>query len=135
MANIRIYPYIATPRGIEVCYTRNGGAIQQKHYPSGTSRAAIIADLEGHPFPPADRAKELAAKEAAEKAERAAVSQPAKTANEDDLKQQDSEKDALITELNMMRSALKEAGVKGYQLLKEPALRKKYAELQEKKGE
>lgn len=133
--NIRIFPYISNPRGIEVCYSVNGGRVQQKRFAPGTTREAIIADLEGHPFPPADRAKELAAKEAAEKAERAAVSQPAKTANEDDLKQQDSEKDALITELNMMRSALKEAGVKGYQLLKEPALRKKYAELQEKKGE
>lgn len=134
MADIRIFPYISTPRGIEVCYSVNGGAIRQKHFPPGTSRAAIIADLEGHPLPPVDAGKELAAKKAAEQAHRAASSQPAQTASEDDLKQQDSAKDALIAELNMMRSALKEAGVKGYQLLKEPALRRKYAELQEKTG-
>ena len=132
MADIRIFPYISTPRGIEVCYSVNGGAIQQKRFPPGTSRAAIIADLEGHPLPPADYNAEAAAKNAEAKSQRAAVSQPAQTASEDDLKQQDSAKDALIAELNMMRSALKEAGVKGYQLLKEPALRRKYAELQEK---
>ena len=131
MADIRIFPYISTPRGIEVCYSVNGGAIQQKRFPPGTSRAAIIADLEGHPLPPVDAVKERAARKAAEQAHRAAVSQPAQTASEDDLKQQDSAKDAMIAELNMMRSALKEAGVKGYQLLKEPALRKKYAELLE----
>ena len=129
MADIRIFPYISTPRGIEVCYSVNGGAIQQKRFPPGTSRAAIIADLEGHPLPPADYNAEAAAKNAEAKSQRAAVSQPAQTASEDDLKQQDSAKDAMIAELNMMRSALKEAGVKGYQLLKEPALRKKYAEL------
>ena len=132
MADIRIFPYISTPRGIEVCYSVNGGAIQQKRFPPGTSRAAIIADLEGHPLPPVDRSAAIAAKNAAEKAKRAAASQPAHTTSDDDLKQQDSAKDALIAELNMMRSALKEAGVKGYQLLKEPALRRKYAELQEK---
>ena len=132
MADIRIFPYISTPRGIEVCYSVNGGAIQQKRFPPGTSRAEIVADLEGHPLPPADHNAEAAAKNAEAKAQRAAASQPAQTASEDDLKQQDSAKDALIAELNMMRSALKEAGVKGYQLLKEPALRRKYAELQEK---
>lgn len=134
MADIRIFPYISTPRGIEVCYSVNGGAIQQKRFPPGTSRAAIIADLEGHPLPPADHNAEAAAKNAEAKAQRAAASQPARTASEDDLKQQDSAKDNLIAELNMMRSALKEAGVKGYQLLKEPALRRKYAELQEQKA-
>ena len=132
MADIRIFPYISTPRGIEVCYSVNGGAIQQKRFPPGTSRAAIIADLEGHPLPPVDAEKERAAKDAAEKAKRAAVSQPAKTASEDDLKQQDSDKDAKIAELNMMRAALKEARVRGYQLFKEATLREKYAELQEK---
>lgn len=132
MADIRIFPYISSPRGIEVCYSVNGGAIQQKRFPPGTTREAIIADLEGHPLPPVDHSAAIAAKNAAEKAKRAAASQPAQTASEDDLKQQDSEKDAKIAELNMMRAALKEAGVKGYQLLKEPALRKKYAELQEK---
>ena len=134
MADIRIFPYISTPGGIEVCYSVNGGEIRQKRFPPGTSRAAIIADLEGHPLPPVDAGKERAARKAAEQAHRAAVSQPARTASEDDLKQQDSAKDALIAELNMMRSALKEAGVKGYQLLKEPALRRKYAELQEQKA-
>ena len=132
MADIRIFPYISTPRGIEVCYSVNGGAIQQKRFPPGTSRAAIIADLEGHPLPPADYNAEAAAKNAEAKSQRAAASQPAQTTSEDDLKQQDSDKDAKIAELNMMRAALKEAGVKGYQLLKEPALRRKYAELQEK---
>ena len=89
MADIRIFPYISTPRGIEVCYSVNGGAIRQKHFPPGTSRAAIIADLEGHPLPPVDAGKELAAKKAAEQAHRAASSQPAQTASEDDLKQQE----------------------------------------------
>ena len=134
MADIRIFPYISTPRGIEVCYSVNGGEIRQKRFPPGTSRAAIVADLEGHPLPPADHNAEAAVKNAEAKAQRAAASQPAQTASEDDLKQQDSAKDALIAELNMMRSALKEAGVKGYQLLKEPALRRKYAELQEQQA-
>ena len=134
MADIRIFPYISSPRGIEVCYSVNGGAIQQKRFPPGTTREAIIADLEGHPLPPVDNSAAIAAKKAAEKAHRAEVSQPVDTTSEDDLKQQDSAKDNLIAELNMMRSALKEAGVKGYQLLKEPALRRKYAELQEQKA-
>ena len=134
MSNIKIYPYISTPRGIEVCYSRNNGPIQQKRFPPGTSRAAIIAELEGNPLPPEDHSMEIAAKQAAEKAQRAAASQPARTTSEDELKQQDSDKDALISELNMMRSALKEAGVKGYQLFKEATLREKYAELQNKTG-
>lgn len=134
MADIKIYPYISSPRGIEVCYSVNGGAIKQKRFPPGTTREAIIADLKGHPLPPVDNSAAIAAKNAEEKAKRAANSQPAQTASEDDLKQQDSEKDNLIAELNMMRAALKEAGVKGYQLLKEPALRRKYAELQEQKA-
>ena len=107
MADIRIFPYISTPRGIEVCYSVNGGAIQQKRFPPGTSRAAIIADLEGHPLPRKDTEKENAARQAEEKAHRAAVSQPAQTASEEDLKQQDSDKDTLIAELNMMRSAIR----------------------------
>jgi len=134
MADIRIFPYISTPRGIEVCYSINGGAIQQKRFPPGTSRAAIVADLEGHPLQPTDHGAETAAKNAEVKAQRAAVSQPAHTATEGDLKQQDFAKDALIAELNMMRAALKEAGVKGYQLLQEPALRRKYAELREQQA-
>lgn len=133
MADIRIFPYISTPRGIEVCYSVNGGAIQQKRFPPGTSRAAIIASLKGHPLPPVDHSAAIAAKNAAEKAKRAANSQPAKTASEDDLKQHDSDKDAKIAELNMMRAALKEAKVRGYQLFKEPVLREKYAELMERK--
>ena len=133
--NIRIFPYISNPRGIEVCYSVNGGRVQQKRFAPGTTREAIIAALEGNPIPPADENAIRAAKEAAEKAQRAEVSQPADTTSEDELKEQDSQKDTLIAELNMMRSALKEAGVKGYQLLKETALRRKYAELQEKKGE
>ena len=71
---------------------------------------------------------------AAEKAQRASVSQPAQTASEDDLKQQDSDKDAKIAELNMMRAALKEAKVRGYQLFGETTLREKYAELMERKA-
>jgi len=132
MADIRIFPYISSPRGIEVCYSVNGGAIQQKRFPPGTTREAIIADLEGHPIPTVDAGKERAAKIAAEKAKRAAASQPANTASEDDLKQQDSDKDARIAELNRMRAALKEAKVKGYQLFSEKTIREKYAELQNK---
>ena len=134
MADIRIFPYISSPRGIEVCYSVNGGAIQQKRFPPGTSREAIIADLEGHPLPPVDYSAAIAAKNAAEKAKRAAASQPAQTASEDDLKQQDSDKDAKIAELNMMRAALKEAKVRGYQLFGETTLREKYAELMERKA-
>ena len=135
MADIRIFPYISSPRGIEVCYAVNGGPIRQKRFPPGTSRAEIVAVLEGHPLPPADHSAAIAAKNAEAKAQRAAASQPARTASEDDLKQQDSEKDDLIAELNMIRAALKEAGVRGYQLWKEDTLRRKYAELQEKKGQ
>ena len=134
MTDIRIFPYISSPRGIEVCYSVNGGAIQQKRFPPGTTREAIIADLEGHPLPPVDNSAAIAAKNAAEKANRAKVSQPADTTSEDDLKRQDSDKDAKIAELNMMRSALKEAKVKGYQLFNETTLRTKYAELQEQKA-
>ena len=76
MADIRIFPYISTPRGIEVCFSVNGGAIRQKRFPPGTTRAAIIADLEGHPLPPPDHIAEIAARNAAEKAQRAAASQP-----------------------------------------------------------
>ena len=85
MADIRIFPYISSPRGIEVCYSVNGGAIQQKRFPPGTTREAIIADLEGHPLPPVDNSTAIAAKKAEEKAHRAAASQPADTASEDDL--------------------------------------------------
>ena len=132
MSNIRLFPYISSPRGVEVCYTVNGGPILRRKFPAGTTKEQILAALDGHPIPPADTAKEQAAKDAAEKAKRAAESQPADTATEEDIQQQDAAKEDLIAELNMMRAALKEAKVKGYQLLKEAALRKKYAELQEK---
>ena len=134
MADIRIFPYISSPQGIEVCYSVNGGPVQQKRFPPGTTRNAILADLSGRPLPPVDDSAAKAAKVAAEKANRAKNAQPANTASEDDLKQQDANKDDLIAELKMMRAALKEAGVKGYQLFKEPVLRQKYAELLEKQA-
>ena len=132
MADITIFPYISSPGGIEVCFSVNGGAIQQRHFPPGTSRAAIIAELDGHPVPKVDVKGVVAAREAEAKALRAETSQPATTTGEDEIRRQDSDKDRRIAELNIMRSALKEAGIKGYQLLKEPALRQKYAELRGK---
>ena len=78
--------------------------------------------------------EEEAAKKAEEKAQRAAAAQPEQTASEDQLKQQDSDKDARIAELEMMRVALKEAGVRGYQLFGEKTLREKYAELLERQA-
>ena len=134
MADIRLYPYISSPHGIEVCYSINGGPIRQKRFPAGTSREAIIAALEGHPLAPADHSAEIAAKNAEEKAQRAAAAQPEQTASEDQLKQQDSDKDAKIAELNMMRAALKAAGVRGYQLFGEKTLREKYAQLLEQQA-
>ena len=134
MANIRLFPYISSPRGVEVCYTINGGPIQRRKFPAGTTKEQILAALDGNPLPPVDAAKEQAAKDAAEKAKRAAESKPADTATEEDIQQQDANKDDLIAELKMMRAALKEAGVKGYQLFKEPVLRQKYAELLEKQA-
>ena len=98
MADIRLYPYISSPHGIEVCYSINGGPIRQKRFPAGTSREAIIAALEGHPLAPADHSAEIAAKNAEEKAQRAAAAQPEQTASEDQLKQQDSDKDAKIAD-------------------------------------
>lgn len=134
MADIRIYPYISSPHGIEVCYSINGGPVRQKRFPAGTTREAIIADLDGRPLAPVDRTAEIAAKKAQEKAQRAAAAQPEQTASEDQLKQQDSDKDAKIAELNMMRAALRVAKVRGYQLFNEKTLREKYAELLERQA-
>lgn len=134
MADIRIYPYISSPHGIEVCYSINGGPVRQKRFPAGTTREAIIADLTGHQLAPVDHSAEIAAKKAQEKAQRAAAAQPEQTTSEDQLKQQDSENDAKIAELNMMRAALKAAGVRGYQLFGEKTLREKYAELLERQA-
>lgn len=134
MDSITLYPYISSPKGIEVCFSRNDGRIEQRRFPAGTSREAILAELQGNPLPPVDLDAIAAAQKAEEQAKRAAASQPVQTTSEDDLKKSDAKQEDKINELNLMRSALKEAGIKGYQLFKEDTLRKRYAELMEKKA-
>lgn len=134
MDKIHLMPFISSPRGIEVCFTRNEGRIEQRRFPSGTTRDAIIAELQGNPLPPVDPDKIAETRESEQKERRAAVSQPVNTASEEDLKKSDAKQEDKINELNLIRAALKEAGVKGFQLLKEETLRKKYAELLKKKA-
>ena len=130
MANqVQIFPYISTPNGITVCYSLNHGAVQTRNFPPGTTRAEIIAALTGTPPPPKpDLAAEERARAEEAKRKRAAESQAPNTKTEEELKQQDSERDKKILDLNYMRSKLKDAHVKGYQLLKGDALKKTYEE-------
>ena len=128
---LKVYSCVSVPTGCTVCYSVNGGAIQQKVYPSGTPLKEIIADIEGKPIAKPDlKAAELARLEA-ERQKRAEQAQAPKTATEDDLREQDSERDKTVLELNYMRAKLKEAHVKGYQMFKAETVRKKYNELVE----
>ena len=89
-----------------------------------------MAALAGNPPPPKpDLAAEENARKEAEREKRAESSQVPETKTEEELKKQDTERDRSILDLNAMRAKLKEAKVKGYQLLKGEAIRKKYDEL------
>lgn len=127
--HIQIFPYMSTPNGITVCYSRNGGAVEQRRFPAGTTREEILASLAGTPPPPKpDLAAEEKARAEEERQKRAAASQAPETKTEEQIKTEDTERDKKILDMNYMRSKLKEAHVKGYQLLKGDALKKKYEE-------
>ena len=127
---IIIFPYIATPNGINICFSRNGGPVEQRHFPAGTKKDEIMAVLAGNPPPPKpDPAAEEKARKEAEREKRAESSQVPETKTEDELKEQDTERDRSIHDLNYMRQKLKEANVKGYQMWKAETIHKKYDEL------
>ena len=129
MDKITLFPYAATSGGIVVCFTRNGGKIQERRFPPGTTREAILAELAGTPLALENFAARAAAEMDRERQQRAAASQPVTTPSEAEVKKLDDEHDAEIQQLNKMRTALKEAKVKGYQLFKPDTLKAKYAEL------
>jgi len=130
MANkIQIYPFIATPTGITVCYSKNG-KIEQRRFPANTTREEIFAAISGNPPPPKPDLMAEAMKQAEEaRKARAAGSQVPETPTEEDVKNSDDEKERAILDLNAMRAKLKEAKVKGYQLFKAEKVREKYDEL------
>ena len=129
---LEIFPFTSTPIGCTVCYQIDGGPIQQRHFRPGITVAEIKAELLGIPLPKPNTEAETSAKLEKERQERAAKSQVPQTSTEEELREQDTERDKSVMELNYMRQKLKEAHVKGYQLLKEDALRRKYNELVEK---
>jgi hypothetical protein len=129
MANIQIFPFIATPAGITVCYSKDG-KVEQRRFPANTTREEIFAAINGTPPPPKpDLIAEATAKAEEARKRRAAESQVPATKTEEEVKTGDSERERRILDLNAMRSKLKEAKVKGYQLLKGDAVKKKYDEL------
>lgn len=130
---LQIFPYISTPNGINVCFSINGGPVEQRHFPAGTKSEEIVAILMGD-TPPAkpDPEAEARRKSEEERKARAAESQAPDTMTEEELKANDTEREKAILDLNAMRAKLKEANVKGYQLLKGDGIRKKYNEMVEK---
>lgn len=127
--NITIFPFIATPNGITVCYSKNG-KIEQRRFPASTTRAEIFAAINGTlPPPKPDLLAEATRKAEEERKRRAAGSQVPDTKTEEEIKESDNEKERAILDLNAMRAKLKEAKVKGYQLFKAEKVREKYDEL------
>ena len=92
-------------------------------------RDASPRELPERQFLPNLPERRLLSKMDRERQQRAAVSQPVTTPSEAEVKKLDDEHDAEIQQLNKMRTALKEAKVKGYQLFKPDTLKAKYAEL------
>ncbi|MDD6338311.1 MAG: hypothetical protein PUC15_08030 [Lentisphaeria bacterium] len=126
---LQIFPFSSGPNGCNVCYSINGGPIQQRHFPPGTTIKEIEAAIQGKPIPKPNPEAERKKREEEERNQRAAASQAPNTPTEDEIHEQDSEREKTVLTLNHMRQKLKEAHVKGYQLLKEDALKRKYNEL------
>ena len=126
---LQIFPFSSGPNGCNVCYSINGGPIQQRHFPPGTTIKEIEAAIQGKPIPKPDPEAERKAREEEERNQRAAASQAPNTSSEDEIRKKDTEREKTVLTLNHMRKKLKEAKVKGYQMFKGEELRKKYYEL------
>lgn len=126
---LQIFPFSSGPNGCTVCFRVNGGPIQQRHFPPGTTVKDIEAAIQGKQIPKPDPEAERKKREEEERKQRAAASQAPNTSTEEEIREKDSEREKSVLTLNHMRKKLKEAKVKGYQMFKGEELRKKYYEL------